>query len=56
MIKEEKLKVHSGVIRSIDFSPDGFKLVSGSDDKKMNMWDFSKGKRRPPAIFLSCLC
>ena len=35
----EKPNAHSDYIRSVDFSPDGSKIVSGSDDKALKVWD-----------------
>ena len=36
----EKVNAHSDWIRSVAFSPDGTKIVSGSDDKTIKVWDF----------------
>jgi WD40 repeat protein len=36
----EKTNAHSNFIRSVAFSPDGTKIVSGSDDKTIKVWDF----------------
>ena len=35
----EKTNAHSEWIRSVAFSPDGTKIVSGSDDKTIKVWD-----------------
>jgi WD40 repeat protein len=35
----EKMNAHSGDINSVAFSPDGTKIVSGSDDKTIKVWD-----------------
>ena len=35
----EKTNAHSGWIRSVAFSPDGTKIVSGSDDETIKVWD-----------------
>ena len=35
----EKTDAHSGVIVSVAFSPDGIKIVSGSADKTIKVWD-----------------
>jgi WD40 repeat protein len=35
----EKTNAHSGLIRSVAFSPDGTKIVSGSDDQTIKVWD-----------------
>ena len=36
----EKTNAHSGDIISVAFSPDGTKIVSGSDDQTIKVWDF----------------
>ena len=35
----EKTDAHSGDITSVAFSPDGTKIVSGSYDKTIKVWD-----------------
>jgi WD40 repeat protein len=35
----EKTNAHSDWIKSVAFSPDGTKIVSGSDDKTIKVWD-----------------
>jgi len=35
----EKTNAHSGDINSVAFSPDGTKIVSGSDDMTIKVWD-----------------
>ncbi len=35
----EKTNAHSEDINSVAFSPDGTKIVSGSDDKTIKVWD-----------------
>ena len=35
----EKTNAHSGWINSVAFSPDGTKIVSGSSDKTIKVWD-----------------
>jgi WD40 repeat protein len=35
----EKTNAHSDWIRLVAFSPDGTKIVSGSDDKTIKVWD-----------------
>jgi len=36
----EKTNAHSGTIRSVVFSPDGTKIMSGSADGTIKVWDF----------------
>jgi len=35
----EKTNAHSDCVESVAFSPDGTKIVSGSDDKTIKVWD-----------------
>ncbi len=35
----EKTDAHSSYVLSVAFSPDGTKIVSGSDDKTIKVWD-----------------
>ncbi len=35
----EKTNAHSDIIMSVAFSPDGTKIVSGSYDKTIKIWD-----------------
>ena len=41
----EKTDAHSALIRSVAFSPDGTKIVSGSDNRTIKVWD--SGAREP---------
>ena len=36
----EETNAHSSYVTSVAFSPDGTKIVSGSDDKTIKVWDF----------------
>ena len=38
-LKSEKTNAHSGWIFSVSFSPDGSKIVSGSADQTIKVWD-----------------
>jgi WD40 repeat protein len=33
------LRGHQGAVNSVTFSPDGLKIVSGSDDRAVRLWD-----------------
>ena len=44
----EKTDAHSGSVYSVAFSPDGTKIVSGSDDQTIKVWDF--GAQEPCQI------
>jgi WD40 repeat protein len=39
------LKGHTAAVNSLAFSPDGQKLVSGSDDRTVNLWKLTTKKR-----------
>ena len=38
-LKGEKKNAHSDFIRTVNYSPDGTKIVSGGDDKTLKVWD-----------------
>ena len=38
-LKAEKQSTHSHWVMSVAFSPDGTKIVSGSADKTIKVWD-----------------
>ena len=42
--KELTLKGHSGWVNSVSFSPDGKRIVSGSVDKTLKVWDAETGQ------------
>ena len=53
----EKKDAHSQPIKSVAFSPDGTKIVSGSYDKTIKVWDF--GALEPserPALAITDAC
>ena len=39
----QELKGHSSAVMSVAFSPDGKKIVSGSDDGTVRVWDVNLG-------------
>ena len=38
------LKGHSGLVYSVSFSPDGKRIVSGSNDRTLKVWDAQTGQ------------
>ena len=40
----EKTNAHSDFIMSVAFSPDGTKIVSGSRDRTIKVWDFGESE------------
>ena len=48
VLLSEKTEAHSGTIWSVAFSPDGTKIVSGSVNKTIKVWDF--GAQEPCQI------
>ena len=44
----EKTNAHSDTIWSVAFSPDGSKIVSGSSNQTIKVWDF--GAPEPPKL------
>ena len=47
----EKTNAHSGDIMSVAFSPDGTKIVSGSFDKTIKVWDVVNWSRNDHLMF-----
>ena len=47
----EKTNAHSGWVLSVAFSPDGTKIVSGSVDKTIKVWDMVNWSRKDHLMF-----
>jgi WD40 repeat protein len=47
----EKTNAHSSVIWSVAFSPDGTKIVSGSNDRTIKVWDLVNWSRKDHLMF-----
>ena len=47
----EKTNAHSNWVMSVAFSPDGTKIVSGSTDKTIKVWDVVKWSRKDHLMF-----
>jgi len=47
----EKTNAHSHRILSVAFSPDGTKIVSGSADKTIKVWDMVNWSRKDHLMF-----
>src|SRR5205814_1158157 len=41
----QRFQGHLGSVKAVTFSPDGQRLLSGSDDKSMRLWDVESGKQ-----------
>ena len=51
VLLSEKMEAHSGTIWSVAFSPDGTKIVSGSHDQTIKVWDMVNWSRRDHLMF-----
>ena len=47
----EKTNAHSHYVMSVAFSPDGTKIVSGSADKTIKVWDLVNWSRKDHLMF-----
>ena len=47
----EKTNAHSRNVRSVAFSPDGTKIVSGSNDGTIKVWDIVNWSRKDHLMF-----
>jgi WD40 repeat protein len=47
----EKTNAHSQIIWSLAFSPDGSKIVSGSADKTIKVWNLVNWSRKDHLLF-----
>ena len=47
----KKTNAHRDNVTSVAFSPDGTKIVSGSDDKTIKVWDMVKWSRKDHLMF-----
>ena len=53
----KKTNAHSREITSVAFSPDGTKIVSGSSDKTIKVWDFgAQEPSNPPSLAKTDAC
>jgi WD40 repeat protein len=43
--QERTLRGHSGLVRSLAYSPDGKHIVSGSYDSTVKVWNAATGKQ-----------
>jgi WD40 repeat protein len=50
-VLSEKTNAHSDTIRSVAFSPDGTKIVSGSHDMMIKVWDVVDWSRKDHLMF-----
>ena len=50
-LMSEKTNAHSREYNSVAFSPDGTKIVSGSDDGTITVWDIVNWSRKDHLMF-----
>jgi len=51
LLSEKSTNAHSSFVMSVAFSPDGTKIVSGSLDKTIKVWDVVKWSRKDHLMF-----
>ena len=44
---QHRLRGHTGMVMSLAFSPEGRRLVSGSRDGKVKVWDMTRWDKKP---------
>jgi DDB1- and CUL4-associated factor 8 len=47
---QRNLEEHRGCVNTVSFTPDGDRLISGSDDQKIIIWDWSRGELTSPRV------
>ena len=50
-LKTEKTNAHSSFVTSVQFSPDGSNIVSGSYDRTIKVWDLVHWSRKDHLLF-----
>jgi WD40 repeat protein len=54
LTQERALDGHHGCVNTVHFNPTGELLLSGSDDLRIILWDWSSGKGSPQAYKQTC--
>ena len=50
VLMSKKSKAHKYSVRSVAFSPDGTKIVSGANDGTIKVWDFGAPRALLPLL------
>ena len=54
--REPTLQGHTGCVNTVSFTQDGSRLMSGSDDQQIIVWDYITGGQVLWVLVMQCSC